>query len=78
MKNSPAPAPNEPGTPRPAAGASALELEFPDWSGQVRPPSTATADEMHRLSEALLPRLVQQPDFDERRLKAKVSAEFSL
>jgi hypothetical protein len=33
---------------------------------------------MHKLSESLLRRLALQSSFDERRLKAKVSAEFSL
>ncbi len=77
-KSSSAPALNEPAAPYGVAGSSALDLDFPDWSGQVRQASLATANDMHRLSESLLSRIVHQPDFDERRLKMKVTAEFSL
>ena len=57
---------------------SALDLDFPDWSGQKRAPSTATADDMHRLSEMLLPRITSRPGFDEERLKSRNSVEFIL
>lgn len=57
---------------------SGLELEFPDWSGQNSVPSTATADDMHRLSEMLLPRITTRPGFDEERLKSKIAVEFVL
>ena len=57
---------------------SALDLDFPDWSGQKSAPSTATVDDMHRLSEMLLPRITSRTGFDEERLKSKVTVEFSL
>lgn len=69
---------NEPAAREGGEGSHALDLDFPDWSGQVHPVSSVTASDMHRLSESLLARLVYPPDFDERRLKAKVAAEFSL
>ena len=48
------------------------------WSGQNSVPSTATADDMHRLSEMLLPRITTRPGFDEERLKSKIAVEFVL
>jgi hypothetical protein len=77
-KNSSAPALSEATAPYRTGPVSALDLEFPDWSGQLRPAPRATVEEMHKLSESLLRRLALQSSFDERRLKAKVSAEFSL
>jgi hypothetical protein len=55
-----------------------LELEFPDWSGQRRGMPSATMENIHRKSLSLLSQNSLPTDFDERRLKNKVSVEFKL
>jgi hypothetical protein len=77
-KNSQASPINEAVAPYHAGQSSALDLEFPDWSGQDRPAPTATVEDIHRLSLSLLGRNPLPQDFDERRLKRKVSVEFIL
>lgn len=77
-KSSPAFALNEAVTPYRVAQSPAPDLEFPDWSGQLRPAPTATMEDMHRLSLSLMKQRTLPPDFDERRLKAKVAVEFHL
>ncbi len=77
-KNSPASALNEAVTPYRVAPSPAPDLEFPDWSGHLRPAPTATMEDIHRLSLSLMNKRTLPADFDERRLKAKVAVEFHL
>jgi hypothetical protein len=58
--------------------ATALALEFPDWSGHRAAPPSVTAEEMHRYNESLLRFATAVPGFEERRLAAKVRVEFVL
>ena len=60
------------------ARSSALDLEFPDWSGMERCPPTASMEKIHKLSLSLQSRIPSSPDLEEQRLKDKVSVEFEL
>lgn len=70
----------KPAPDRPPASETfpAPELEFPDWSGQRRGPTTVSMDDMLRYSESMLPHLRSLPGWRERRLAGHCHVEFNL
>ena len=67
-------APNAPAQP----AASAVGLEFPDWSGQIERRGHLTMEEMLRYCEANLPHLRSFPGRKQRRLTERCLREFNL
>ena len=68
---------NEAGVPY-RVTSSAAALEFPDWNGQRRAPSTLGMDEMLRYCEANLSHVRSFPGWRERRGAGRCRVEFVL